>query len=359
MAASLRRTLTLRFALTMAVGLLLATAAFYWAAARALVQPIPNAVLEADLLIALVAVVVAGTSATLLGAWHFTTLAVRPVSEITAQATQIETGTLDQRIVAHADTEEYQGLVAVLNRMLERLEQGFAAQRRLTDDVSHELRTPLTALRGEIEIALRTERSAREYQRVLTSALEEIERLTTMGEDLLLITRARSRLLQLQREPTNLADLIERSLRRFRRAIEQKGIRVELAVEERPRSVDPALVARVIDHLLENAVTHTPVDGWIALMVDGAADHVRMTVTNSGPSIDPEHVAHLFEPFYRTDPSRARTEGGGAGLGLAMVGAIARLHDGTARVVAPAGGGARFEVELAVPPSLTPQEQRP
>src|SRR5690349_22448732 len=101
----------------MAVGLLLATGAFYWAASRELQNSIPAAVVRRDLALVLAIIVFAGTAATLMGAWHFTSSAVRPVAEITAQATRIEAGTLDQRIAAHAETEEYAGLVAVLNRM--------------------------------------------------------------------------------------------------------------------------------------------------------------------------------------------------------------------------------------------------
>lgn len=345
---SLRRTLALRFAATMAVGLLLATATFYWAATRELRGTLSTAVLERDLLLALVAIVLAGTAATLMGAWHFTSSAVRPVAEITAQATRVEAGTLNQRIIAHAETEEYEGLVAVLNRMLERLERGFAAQRRLTSDVSHELRTPLTALRGEIEVALRAERSPREYQQVLRSALEEIDRLTTMSEDLLLITRADARLLTLHRTPTNVADLVDRSLDSLHRRLEEKDISVGRAVRGGDGvSVDPELVARMVDHLLDNAVTHTPPGGRIDVGVEDAArGGVKLTVTNSGSRIAAEDLPHLFEPFYRADTSRTRASEGGAGLGLTMVAAIAQLHDGTARVSAEAAGGARFEVEL-------------
>src|SRR5207247_4977444 len=227
---SLRRTLALRFAATMAVGLLLATGAFYWSASRALQESIPPAVLRSDLLLVLVAIVVAGTAATLMGAWHFTSSAVRPVAEITAQATRIEAGTLDQRILAHADTEEYEGLVAVLNRMLERLERGFAAQRRLTADVSHELRTPLTALRGEIEVALRAPRSQREYEHVLRSGLEEIERLTELSEDLLLITRAEARLVSPQRIVTDIEGLVEDRLDQRRGRFEQRDLVVGRAL---------------------------------------------------------------------------------------------------------------------------------
>jgi two-component system heavy metal sensor histidine kinase CusS len=350
---SLRRTLALRFAATMAVGLLLVTGSFYWAATRALHDAISTAALERDLVLALAAIVIAGTAATLMGAWHFTSSAVRPVAEITAQATRIEAGTLNQRIRAHAETEEYEGLVAVLNRMLERLERGFAAQRRLTSDVSHELRTPLTALRGEIEVALRSPRSPREYQLVLRSALEEIERLSTMSEDLLLITRADARVLALHRTPTNVPDLVDQSLDHLLARIAEKDITVGRAMDGGEGvSVDPALVLRVVEHLLDNAVTHTPPGGRIDVRVeDSARDGVRVTVANSGSPIAVEDLPHLFEPFYRADTSRTRTDesgrgGGGPGLGLAMVAAIAQLHDGTARVSADPRGGARFEVEL-------------
>ena len=170
MSRSLRRTLAVRFAATMGAGLLVAAAAAYGVAVG------PAAGMHRELLFLLAGVVVLGTGATLVGAWWLAGSAVRPVYEITEQATSIEGGTLGQRIVAHAETDEYRGLVAVLNRMLERIDAAFKNQQRLTADVSHELRSPLTALRGEMEVALRSERSPRDYQRVLHSALEEIDR---------------------------------------------------------------------------------------------------------------------------------------------------------------------------------------
>lgn len=349
MKGSLRRTLALRFAATMAAGLLLAAAAFYWAASRALEQAVPAAVLEGDLLIALLAVVLVGSAATLMGAWHFTSSAVRPVAEITAQATRIEAGTLDQRIAAHADTEEYEGLVAVLNRMLERLERGFAAQRRLTADVSHELRTPLTALQGEIEVALRAERSPSQYQLVLRSALEEIGRLSTLSEDLLLITRADARLVTPQREPTDVAELLDGVLHAFRHRIEEKGVTLERSFDRGVRrvSVDPTLVTRLVQHLIDNAVEYAPIEGRIGVSVAATGSGLRLIVENSGPAIAPEDLPHLFEPFYRADQARTRSNGhGGPGLGLALVAAIARLHDGAARASSDAARGTRFEVDL-------------
>jgi len=263
---SLRRTLAVRFAATMAVGLTLACVALYWVTGRVMEREgraalAPAAGLqwargeERDLLVALVAVIIAGTSATLVGAWWLAGSAVRPVREITLQATHIEAGTLDRPIAAHADTEEYQGLVAVLNRMLDRLNRTFRAQQRLTADVSHELRTPLTALRGLMEVALRSERTPREYQHTLRSALEEIDRLAELSEDLLLVTRADARLMTPRRVPTDLNVVVREELEAVNRKLLEKdlasGAVLDPAVPSLP--LDAPLVGRVIGHLLDNA----------------------------------------------------------------------------------------------------------
>lgn len=353
MKGSLRRTLALRFAATMAAGLLLATGAFYWAASRELQQSVPTAELRGDLLLVLASIVVAGTAATLMGAWQFTSSAVRPVAEITAQATRIEAGTLDQRILAHADTEEYEGLVAVLNRMLERLERGFAAQRRLTADVSHELRTPLTALRGEIEVALRAPRSQREYEQVLRSGLEEIDRLTELSEDLLFVTRAEARLESAHRAPTEMAALVDERLGRLHRLFEERDLKVRTALPSNGPAVmiDPELMRRLLDHLLENAIQYTPLGGAIAVALETPTPGaVRLTVENSGPGIAAADLPHVFEPFYRADPARTRSVDGGTGLGLALVASVAQLHGGRARASSVAGESTRFEVEISAPP---------
>ncbi len=319
----------------------------------------PMAGVRRDLIVALVIVVLAGTGATMVGAWQLAGSAVAPVEAITAQATRIEAGTLDQRIAAHADTEEYKDLVAVLNRMLERLDRQFRAQRRLTADLSHELRTPLTALRGEMEVALRADRTPRVYQGVLRSALEEIDRLSAMSEDMLLITRADSHLVTAQRHPTDLNALVDRVLEEFRGRIEEK----ELAVDWSPdpaaaqASIDPGLVTTLVEHLVDNAVKFTPIGGRIALATasrDGG-DAIRFQVQDSGPGIAPEDLPHVFEPFYRADQARSRDTG--HGLGLALVAAVARLHGGAARAFncdgagGAGGSGARVEVDL---PIVTP-----
>ena len=351
MNGSLRRTLAIRFAATMAAGLLLATGAFYWAAVRALEEPVPRSILERELLVALAAVVVTGTAATLMGAWHFTTYAVRPVAEITAQAMRIEAGTLDQRIVAHAETEEYEGLVGVLNRMLERLEHGFAAQRRLTADVSHELRTPLTALRGEIEVALRSPRTTAQYEQVLRSSLEEIDRLSELSADLLFISRADARLVTPRLSAIDVSALIDERLDRLRPKLGERGLTLSCAFpSSAPVLVDPELIGRILDQLLDNAMRYTPSGGAVTVQLHRLpSDALRLSIENTGPGIDPETLPHLFEPFYRTDAARTRSAERGTGLGLTVVAAIARLQGGEARVSSVPGQTTRFEVDFPAP----------
>lgn len=345
---SLRRTLAVRFAATMGVGLLLAAAAAY------LVAIGPAAGMHRELLIVLAAVVVLGTCATLVGAWWLAGSAVRPVSEITEQATRIEAGTLDPRIAAHADTAEYRGLVAVLNRMLERLDLAFRNQRRLTANMSHELRTPLTAMKGEIEVALRAERSPREYQRVLHSALEEIEQLTEMSDDLLLITRADARLLEPQRAPTDVNAVVQNVLQGLKTRIEERELTVErrLPTVATEASLDPELITRVAHHLLDNAVKFTPPGGTIRITTAQVDGGVHLSIQDSGPGIPADQLPHIFEPFYRADEARSR--GTGTGLGLAMAAAIVRLHGGTIRASnVTGGGGARFDIDVPDPKSHT------
>jgi heavy metal sensor kinase len=345
---SLRRTLAVRFAATMGVGLLAVAAVALYASHLVLRHGVDPALIQSAVVPVLVGMVLLLTGATFMGAWWLAGSAVRPVWEITEQATRVEAGTLNRRIAAHAETDEYRGLVAVLNRMLARLDESFRNQRRLTADVSHELRTPLTALRGEIEVALRAERTPRDYQRVLHSALEEIERLTVMSDDLLLITRIDAGLVEAQREPTCVNDIVQRALASLQVRVEERGLSVErrLAADGATASLDRGLVEQVVQQLLDNAVKFTPPEGGIRITtapLDGPGG-IRLSVEDSGPGIPPEYLAHIFEPFYRADEARSR--GSGTGLGLAMVAAIVRLHGGTICVTNVAGGGARFDVEL-------------
>ena len=342
---SLRRTLAVRFAATMGVGLLAVAAAVLYGSHLFFQHHLDPTLIRATVVPVVLGVVLLVTTATFVGAWWLAGSAVQPVCEITEQATRIEAGTLDQRIVAHADTDEYRGLVAVLNRMLGRIDAAFKNQRRLTADVSHELRSPLTALRGEIEVALRLERSSRDYQRVLHSALEEIDRLTAMSDDLLLITRADAGLVAAHPAPTDVNALVRGTLDAMRGRIEDRGLTVHTALDPElgPVALDPALTRRLIGELLDNAVKFAPSGGTVGVATTATGRALRLAVENSGSPLATDAMAHLFEPLYRAD--QARTRGTGTGLGLAFAAAVTRLHGGSIRAINLASG-VRLECEL-------------
>lgn len=300
------------------------------------------------LAILLLAIVGTICVSTFLGAWWLAGTVVRPVDAIIDQAEAIAQGSPRRRIEAFADTLEYQRLVTVLNRMLSRLEAALEAQKRFTADASHELRTPLTVLRGELEVALRRDRTPKEYVRVLESALEESERLSRMAEDLLTLTRSEAGVLHLQPRRVDLAERVQSAVSRLAMKAGEKRVEVSgPGLDEVWVEADQDLLDRVIWNLVGNAVKFTPLGGRVEVRLIPGNDQVVLEVADDGPGIPPEHLDRVFERFFRADKSRTHgIETSGTGLGLAIARAIVELHGGQIQVANRAGGGALFRATL-------------
>jgi two-component system, OmpR family, sensor kinase len=310
----------------------------------------------------LLAIVVTVSGATFMGGWWLAGRAVAPVDAIVDQAEDIAAGSPRRSIEAYADTWEYQRLVQVLNRMLERLQAALEAQKRFTADASHELRTPLTVLRGELEVALRRERSTGEYVRVLGSALEEAERLSRLAEDLLTLTRSEAGVLRIQRRRVDLGDQVRRVVARLAREASEKGVEIAGPADGKvPASVDPELIERVVWNLVGNALKFTPPGGRVEVQVRRRGEQVALEVSDTGPGIPEAQLHQVFERFFRGDESRSHGAGdSGSGLGLAIAKAIVKEHDGVISVVNRPSGGALFRVELpGGTPAAPSQWQRP
>jgi two-component system OmpR family sensor kinase len=296
--------------------------------------------------------------------------AVRPVHEIIDQAEGLGAGSLDRRLSAWADTREYRRLVEVLNTMLGRIERAFDAQRRFTADASHELRSPLTALRGEMEVALRRERSPDEYRAVLSSSLEEVDRLGDITAKLLILARSDAGALTPQREAVDGAEVVGRIVERLRPMAATAGVEVTLSHAPSVEAVvDAGLLGQAAWNLVENAVKHAPRGTAVQVELRAGRDGgVALEVRDRGPGLGPE-PERVFERFFRADPARTRGEapggpgevGAGTGLGLAIVRAIARAHGGTVSAANRAGGGARVTLVLAgaAPPVAGPAAHPP
>ncbi|MGH7701798.1 MAG: ATP-binding protein, partial [Gemmatimonadales bacterium] len=254
---------------------------------------------------------VAGLTAGVVG-WRLAGVALRPTAEITAQAEAIEAGTLSARITAHADVREFGRLVTVLNAMLDRIQRAFETQRRFTADASHELRAPLTALRGEIDVTLKRERSPEEYRATLERCREEVIRLSRLGSDLLVLARSESGERMEQPQEIDLRGLVDRVVQRYQPLAASRGLRIEVSGAGAVAAGDPQLLEQVVINVLDNAVKYTPEGGRIDIELSGG-EAATMTVRDTGPGVAPADAPHLFERFFRADPARSGGESTGLG----------------------------------------------
>jgi two-component system OmpR family sensor kinase len=275
-----------------------------------------------------------------------------PLSNMVDTVERIDSGNLAERFPAHQGQEEVDHLAVSFNRMLERLEASFEAEkeakeqmRRFIADASHELRTPLTSIHGFLEVLLRgAMKQPEQLHRALTSMYGESERINKLVQDLLLLAK-------LDRAPAMV--LAEGDLSDVIRGMEPQlkvlaGHRkVELLLETAVCPFDKDKMKQVILNLYHNAVQHTdPERGIIAITTqDTGGGCVELAVRDNGPGIGKEHLPHLFDRFYRSDSSRTRKYGG-AGLGLSITKSIVEAHGGTIRAESVEGAGSTFTVRL-------------
>jgi two-component system, OmpR family, sensor kinase len=285
--------------------------------------------------------------------WVMVRRDLQPLVEITETAGTIAQGDLSQRVTVVAQGTEVGQLGRAFNTMIDEIEVAFAERtaseerlRRFLADASHELRTPLTSIRGYAELFdLGIRDRPEELARSIRHIKDEASRMSTLVDDLFLLAQLdRERPLRI--ESVDLAELVTRSV-----------ATVEVSEPQRPVVVgapgpvvvdaDGQRMRQVVDNLLVNALIHTPVGTAVRVSVAGGAQWAVLTVQDEGPGIDPALASRIFEPFFRTDPSRSRSSGG-AGLGLAIVAAIVEAHGGTVRVASAPGRGATFEVRIPV-----------
>jgi two-component system, OmpR family, sensor kinase len=259
-------------------------------------------------------------------AYGLAAAALRPVESMRREAEAVSAAEPGRRLPLPPADDEIARLGTTINRMLGRLEAALARERRFVSDASHELRTPLAALRIELELALRRERTPEELRNALRSAAEETERIAHLAEDLLVLARAGGGQLPVRPEPLPAADLLADVRERYARRAAEAGRPLEVQADDRLRlSVDRLRAEQALGNLVENALRHG--GGRILLQAHRHDGRIELHVRDQGQGFPPDFIGHAFEPFSRADPARA---GGGAGLGLAIVELIARAHGGGA-----------------------------
>lgn len=297
------------------------------------------------------------------GAWWLVRLGLRPLERIEETAEAIAGGDLSRRVDAVSPRTEVGRLGLALNVMLTQIEGAFAERqaseerlRRFLADASHELRTPLTSIRGYAELF---RRGASTRPEDLAKAMRRIEeegaRMGILVDDLLLLARL-DQGRPLERAPVDLVQIARDAVADAlvvhpgREGDVVLDVAVDVAKGPGQAVVvpgDDARLRQVAANLVGNALHHTPPGSSVSVRVGRDQDEAWLEVVDHGPGLSPEDIAHVFERFYRADPSRSRSKGG-VGLGLAIVSAIAEAHGGRAEVSSVLGDGATFRVLLPV-----------
>jgi len=235
-------------------------------------------------------------------------------------------------------------LARTINGMIARLEHAFNSMRQFTADASHELLTPLTAMRTEVEVSQRVERSPEQYRRVLGSVLEEVERMTKLADGLLLPSREDAKPMGPEFERLRLDLLVQEVAGHMRALAEESGI--AMTVDDiLPSTVlgGADALRQVFFNLLDNAVKYTPPGGSLTIRGRSGEGEVVIDVRGTGIGIPLDSVSRVFDRFYRVDKSRSR-ELGGTGLGLSITKALVERHQGHIEVESIVGRGSTFRV---------------
>jgi signal transduction histidine kinase len=317
-------------------------------------RPPSHSTLTGNLLIAsLIALAIMTVISVALG-WLIAGRALRPVRDMTAAARRISEDSLHERLAVRGPKDELRELGDTIDGLLERLEIAFNAQRRFVANASHELRTPLTTMRASLDVAVAKPEPAPPQTLALAGRLRtELDRTDRLLEAFLVLARAQHRSMPGQ-AVLPLDYIVGSALADQAAAIGAMDLTVQDTSGEGGAWVSgsQALLTRMVENVIDNAVCHNTSGGWITITTEAASGRARLLVENGGQVLDQRQVAELSQPFRRLEADRVGTDKG-SGLGLSIVAAIAEAHGGTLDLQARPGGGLRVCVELPAAAATT------
>jgi len=301
----------------------------------------------------LVLLLTLGSGAILLIAWASSGWLVKqmltPIEVLSTGAETMSEADLGKRLTLDSPYQEFRRLTQAFNSVMDRFQRSGETQRRFCDIAAHEMKTPLTILQGNLDVALMKARTTEEYREALINNLEQVGRLIALTRSLLTLANFTSGKPPVLLVPLALEPLIQDLVEELTLLADDR--RITLSFES--QSVPPVLgdaqwLKQALINLLENALHYTPSGGAVTVRLQSAGDGVTIAVEDTGHGIEPEHLPHLFERFYRTDWARAK-DAGGTGLGLPIVKEIAEAHGGTVSVTSQVDKGSIFTLRLPLP----------
>lgn len=305
---------------------------------------IESTVLRSALLATVSGTLVTGLLALLIGAW-FSRWITSPMHRVIQGLRRIAAGDLDTK-VSVASKDEFGEVADAFNDMASKLARTEQARRHLVADVAHELRMPLTVMQGQLELIQQGVKPA--VPETLLPIQDEVFRLTRLVQDLHQLSLAEVGKLSLVKTTVYAGQLLARIVDNFEIEFEDKGISCSFINNIAPEAtitVDPDRITQVFVNLLGNALRYTPAGGSIKVLVDDNGTDLRVSIADTGPGIAAEHLAHIFDRFYRADEDRSR-ETGGTGLGLAIAKEFVAAHRGRIEVSSTVGEGTEFTVRI-------------
>ena len=255
-------------------------------------------------------------------------------------AALVSTDDMSHRIPVKRLPDELKDAAHALNTMLGRLDEGVRQLTQFSDDLSHELRSPINNMLGKTQVALSRRRDNAAYQSVLESNVEELERVARIVSEMLFLAQVSHPKILLPSDPVHLGAEAHKVAELFELSAEEKDLQIQITGDAQVFG-DRLMIQRAISNLLSNAIRHTPERSIVEVRISEDESGIALQVENPGPGIAAEHLPHLFERFYRVDPSRTRAAGG-TGLGLAIVNTIMDLHQGTVSAQSSEAGPTRF-----------------
>ena len=269
---------------------------------------------------------------------------LRPVDNMIESIRQITAKNMKLKVQVPGTKDEIQKLAETFNTMLERLDEGFTSQRQLFEDLSHELKTPLTILKGEFEVSLKKLRSQQEYESILASALEEINRIIKLAENLLLLARLDSKEVLPEKRALDIDSMMRLVVNNMKPLAELKQIQVSFNSDGRTLlEGDESQLKTAFINLLDNAIKYTDQKGKIDITVTGDKGQAKIYIKDTGIGIPEGELPHIFDRFYRVDKSRNTT---GFGLGLSITRSIIEAHGGTIAVHSQPSQGTAFIISI-------------
>lgn len=281
-----------------------------------------------------------------LGAYGLARAALSPVERMRREVAALSEHDPAPSVRVPRTRDEIAALAVTMNALLARLQRALARQRALVADASHELRTPFAVLRGELELAGQPGRSQADLSEAIGRAAEEAGRLARITDQLLFLARTDEDQMVAHRAPASILQLLSASAQQAAARARQAGVSCQVqAPAGLTANIDAEQIREATDNLVDNALKFAPSGSAIQLSARASGRDLVVEVTDQGPGFPEDFLPRAFERFARPDSGRARADGG-AGLGLAIVSAIARAHGGRAMATNQPGGGAVVTVTL-------------